>query len=82
MLTNNAAGLDLLEIFCYKFPEVPALKNRIHFMAASQRSLMCPAEENANYGRLRPINARRSSEKTDTRTSKLRAVYGQEVFLW
>ena len=30
---------------------------------------MCPAEENANCGKLRPTSARRSSEKTDTRTS-------------
>jgi len=32
---------------------------------------MCPAEENANFGRLQPINARKSLEKTDTRTNKI-----------
>ena len=32
---------------------------------------MCPAEENANCGRLRPTNARRSSEKIDTRISRV-----------
>ena len=39
--------------------------------AVSPRSLMCPAEENANYGRLRPTNARKNSEKIDTRTNKV-----------
>lgn len=31
---------------------------------------MCPAEENANYGRLRPINARKNSERTDIRINR------------
>jgi len=55
-----------------------------YVMAASLRSLMCPAEENASCGKLRPINARRSSEKIDTRTSSFQAAghafCGQKLF--
>jgi len=34
---------------------------------------MCPAEENASCGKLRLINAKRSSEKIDTRTNSFQA---------
>jgi hypothetical protein len=44
---------------------------RNHFLAASLRSPECPAEENANCGKLRPINARKSSEKIDTRINRV-----------
>ena len=39
-------------------------------MAGSPRSRECPAEENANLGRLPLINARKSSERIDTRTNR------------